>query len=61
MALKHDEYPPDFDQATKEIFEECARIRLMIPKDSVSTRITMDAWRGHWSKVTEKTSSSVSG
>ncbi len=33
----------------------------MIPKDSVSTKFTTDAWKGHWSKVTEKTSSSVSG
>ena len=33
----------------------------MIPKNSVSTMITKDAWRGHWSKVTEKTSSSFSG
>jgi hypothetical protein len=33
----------------------------MIPKDSVSTTITTDAWRGHWLKVTEKTSSSVFG
>jgi hypothetical protein len=54
-------YPPDFDQATREFFEECARIRLMIPKDSVSSTITTDAWRGHWLKMKEKTSSSVSG
>jgi hypothetical protein len=33
----------------------------MIPKDSVSATITPDAWRGHWSKAMEKTSSSVSG
>ncbi len=33
----------------------------MIPKDSVSATITPDAWQGHWSKATEKTSSSVSG
>jgi hypothetical protein len=25
-------YPPNFDQATRDIYKECARIRLMIPK-----------------------------
>jgi hypothetical protein len=54
-------YPTEFDQATREIFEECARIRLMIPKDSVSSTITTDAWQGHWLKTKENTSSSVSG
>jgi hypothetical protein len=48
-------YPPDFDQATREIFEECTRIRLMILKDSVLSTITMDAWWGHWLKTKEKT------
>jgi hypothetical protein len=33
-------YPEDFDQATKEICLECARIRCMIPKDSLNTTIT---------------------
>jgi hypothetical protein len=55
------EYPSDFDQATREIFEECARIRLIIPEDAVSTTITTEAWWGHWSKLKEKTSSSISG
>jgi hypothetical protein len=55
------EYPPDFDQAMREIFEKCARIQFMIPKDSVSATITPDAWQSHWSKAMEKTSSSVSG
>ncbi len=32
-------YPPDFDEATKEILQECALIRLCIPKNSVSTTI----------------------
>jgi hypothetical protein len=38
------EYPPDFDQATREIFEECAIIWLTIPIDSVATTITLEAW-----------------
>ncbi len=33
------EYPPDFDQATKEILQECAAIRLKTPKSLVSATI----------------------
>jgi hypothetical protein len=33
-------YPPSFDQAMREICKECARIRLMIPKDSDSTHLS---------------------
>ncbi len=55
------ESPPDFDQATREIFEEYAKIWLIIPEDSVATTITPEAWQGHWSKLKEKTSSSFSG
>ncbi len=35
-------YPPEFDQATKEICEECACIREMIPIDSMDTIITKE-------------------
>jgi hypothetical protein len=55
------EYPPDFDQATREIFEECAKIWLTIPVDSVATTITPEAWQSHWLEVNKKTSSSFSG
>jgi hypothetical protein len=34
------EYPPDFDQATREIFEEYAEIWFTIPVDLVVTTIT---------------------
>ncbi len=33
------EYPPDFDQAIRDIFEECAKIRLTIPIDLVATTL----------------------
>ena len=33
-------FPPNFNQATREILEECARIRFSVPKESVSTLIT---------------------
>jgi hypothetical protein len=39
------EYPPDFDQATREICEECARIQGMIPKDSVSIPMNKEEWQ----------------
>jgi hypothetical protein len=41
-------FPPDFDQATKEICKECAQIRVMIPIDSLDTIIlTKEEWRHH--------------
>ena len=55
------QFPEDFDQATKELCEECARIRTIIPKDSIRTSINKDEWRGHWQKAKEDTSSSYSG
>ena len=36
------QYPVDFDQATKELCEECARIRTVIPKNSIRTIINKD-------------------
>ncbi len=41
-------YPPNFDQATKEICKECARIQAMIPQDSLDTLITKEDWQGQW-------------
>ena len=54
-------YPPDFDQATREICEECARIRVMIPRDSLNTLLTKEDWRCQWQGRQESTSSSESG
>jgi hypothetical protein len=55
------EYPPDFNKTTKEILQECARIRLLVTKDLVGTGITKEDWHNHWGQTKEKTSSSVSG
>jgi hypothetical protein len=55
------EYPDDFDQATREICEECAKIRLKIPKDSMNLSITSDDWMRQWKGRREATSSSESG
>jgi hypothetical protein len=53
--------PPDFDDAPKEILQECARIRLLVPKDSVGTSITKEDWGNHWGPTKEETASLVSG
>ncbi len=55
------EYPPDFDKAKREIFDECAKIWLAIPVDLVATTITPEARQSHWLKADEKTFSSFSG
>jgi hypothetical protein len=54
-------YPPEFDEATKEILQECALICLRVPKNSVSTTITSGDWSNHWCPAREETSSSISG
>ena len=41
-------YPPEFDEATKPILQECALIRLRIPENSVSMTITPEDWNRHW-------------
>jgi hypothetical protein len=41
-------FPEDFNQATKAIWEECARVRLMVCKDSLNITITKDDWKQRW-------------
>jgi uncharacterized protein (UPF0332 family) len=53
-----DVFSPDFHQATKE--QEIARIRSIIPEDSVDCIITKKAWQHRWTRAKEKTSSSES-
>jgi hypothetical protein len=54
-------YPSDFDQATREICEECARIRTMIPKESLDTVLTKEDRQQQWRGRREATSSLESG
>ena len=54
-------FPPDFDPATKELLEECARIRNKVPANSVSPDINCAQWQYKWCKARERTSSSESG
>ena len=42
------DYPDDFDQATRDICEECAIIRLKVPKDSMNLTITSNDWVRQW-------------
>jgi hypothetical protein len=53
-------YPPDFDQATKEILQECAVIRLQISKSLVNSMIAKENWGNHWGRAKEESSSSLS-
>jgi hypothetical protein len=55
------EYPPEFDEATKEILQECVFIWLKIPASLINTLITKEDWGYHWGKAREETSSLVSG
>ncbi len=55
------EYPSNFDQATREICEECVCIREMIPINSLDTIITKKQWRHQWKGHQESTSSLESG
>jgi hypothetical protein len=50
-------FPPDFDQDTREICKECARIWEMVPIDSLDTIITKEEWRCQWKGCHESTSS----
>jgi len=55
------QFPPDFDEATKELCVACAAIRLGVPANSVDTKIKREEWMERWLKAREKTSSSESG
>jgi hypothetical protein len=55
------QYPFKFDEATKEILQECAIIHLQVPINSISTTITPDDWSNHWHRAREETSSFISG
>jgi hypothetical protein len=54
-------YSEGFNQATCDLCEACARIRLGIPPHSVVTEISHTDWSTCWAKANEKTSSSESG
>jgi hypothetical protein len=55
------DFPPDMDAANRELFEEIAHIRSMVPSDLVNGLILQERWQHRWKKVKEDTSSSQSG
>ncbi len=55
------DYPPDIDEATKELFEECAKIQSIVPANSVTGIISQERWQQQWKKVKEDISLSPSG
>jgi hypothetical protein len=54
-------YRSDMHQGTKELLQEAGYIRAIVPKDSVETVVTTEAWKEKWSGAKERTSSSESG
>ena len=53
-------YSEGFHPATKELLEECARIRTRVPENLVDNFLGGREWQRRWLRAKEKTSSSVS-
>ena len=53
-------FPPDADEGTKVLLEEVARIRRLIPANTVDLCVRRSGWSNKWRKAKEKTSSSHS-
>jgi len=51
------DFPPDMDDATRELFKEIAHIRSKVPSDSVNGLISRECWQQRCNKVKEDTSS----
>ena len=54
-------YTEDFDPPTKELLNECPRVRTIIPAWSVNINLKQGGWQHRWGKAKEKTLLSVSG
>ena len=54
-------YTEDFDPPTKELLDECDRVRTIIPARSVNINLKRGGWQHRWGKAKEKKSLSVSG
>jgi hypothetical protein len=55
------EFPVDCHEGTKDLIQEAARIRSIIPENSVDLYLDTVAWRSKWNSSDERTSSSASG
>ncbi len=38
-------FPPDMDEATRELFEEIAQVRTIVPLDSVTGMMSRECWQ----------------
>ncbi len=54
-------FPPDMDEATRDLFEEIAQVQTIVPLDSVTGVISRERWQQRWKKVKEDTPLSQSG
>ena len=54
-------YTEDFDPPTKDLLDECTRVRTIIPARSVNINLKQGRWQHRWVKAKEKTLLSVSG
>ncbi len=54
-------YPEDFNEATKELCQECALIKQIVPQDSVGIKITKKDHQAHRKNPKEETLLSKSG
>ncbi len=54
-------FPPNMDAATRELFEEIAQIRSIVPPNSITGAISRERWQKRWKKVKEDMSLSQSG
>jgi hypothetical protein len=50
------DFPPDMDEATRELFEEIAQIHTIIPLNLVTGMISRECWQQRWKKIKEDTS-----
>jgi hypothetical protein len=50
------DFPPDIEKSAKELFEECAKIRSIVPANSVTGIISREQWQQCWKRVKEDTS-----
>ena len=55
------EFSEDYHEATQLFFEQIAKIRSLVPLNSVETLIDSVTWASSWRRSREATSSSISG
>lgn len=54
-------FSEDYHEPTNQLFEQIAKIRSLVPMNSVETLIDQATWATSWKRSKEATSSSISG